>query len=144
MKRFMAVGRVSAGKTTLTRLLEGLPSEDKKTQTAETVGQSIDTPGEYLEHRGFYRALVVLSVEAEAVLLLQSCTDPRTSFPPGVSAMFARPVVGVVTKIDLAQTPDQIETARRHLMEAGAERIFPLSSVTGEGIEALRSYLSTN
>lgn len=138
----MAVGRVSAGKTTLCQHLEKLPAEYKKTQTAEMVGRSIDTPGEYLEHRGFYRALVVLSVEAEIILLLQSCTDPRLSFPPGISAMFSHPVVGVITKIDLAETKEQIETARRHLMEAGARHIFLVSSMTGEGIEALREFLS--
>ena len=51
--------------------------------------------------------------------------------------MFARPAVGVVAKTDLAQTPDQIETVRQQLMEAGAERAFPLSSVAGEGAQTL-------
>ena len=51
--------------------------------------------------------------------------------------MFARPAVGVVAKTDLAQTPDQIETVRQQLMEAGAERAFPLSSAAGEGAQTL-------
>jgi len=141
MKRFMVIGRINSGKTTLCRCLAELPQMEKKTQTAEVVGQCIDTPGEYLEHRGFYRALSVMSMDVDVVLLLQSCTDSRLSFAPGLSNMFAPPIFGVVTKIDEAPSREAVEYICEQLRQAGAEYVFYVSSVSGEGIQGLKDAL---
>ena len=53
MKRVLLVGSVSCGKTTLCQRLNGAIRQYKKTQTIEVMGQTIDTPGEYLERRSF-------------------------------------------------------------------------------------------
>lgn len=58
MKRIMLAGTVACGKTTLCQRLNGLEQTYKKTQSLEVVGTTIDTPGEYLEHRAFLRGLV--------------------------------------------------------------------------------------
>lgn len=55
--------------------------------------------------------------------------------------MFANPVVGVVTKTDLA-TEAQVEQAESLLRLAGASRVFRVSAVTGEGMEELTNWLS--
>ena len=48
--------------------------------------------------------------------------------------------VGVVTKSDLA-SEHEISNARQYLKAAGAGEIFVVSSVTGEGVEALVRHL---
>ena len=69
-------------------------------------------------------------------------TPPRTATytPPGLAAAFPVPVAGVVTKIDLA-TPRQLADGLELLELAGAKPIFSVSSVTGEGMEALVAHL---
>ena len=64
MKKILLAGAVACGKTTLCQRLNGLAQSYKKTQSLEVVGTTIDTPGEYLEHRSFLRGLVVTASEA--------------------------------------------------------------------------------
>ena len=141
MKKIILVGSVSCGKTTLCQRLNGLEQVYKKTQALEIVHQTIDTPGEYLEHRSFLRALIVTSVEAEQVLFVIDPTQTRFMFSPGQAAAFPLPVAGVVTKTDLA-TQRQIDQAEELLTLSGASPIFRVSSVTGEGIEPLMDFLN--
>ncbi|MCI5801605.1 MAG: EutP/PduV family microcompartment system protein [Oscillospiraceae bacterium] len=125
MKKVMMIGKSGCGKTTLSQRLCGLQISYKKTQAVEVVGGSIlDTPGEYMERKGFYKALIVSAVETDAVLILQACTDGQCSFSPGMGAMFGRPLVGVVTKTDLAASARQIDQAETLLRLAGAEHVF--------------------
>jgi len=138
----MMMGRVSCGKTTLCQYLAGLSLEYQKTQTVQLVGDAIDTPGEYVENRALMRGLTVTAVDADAVLFLQDCTDPECRFSPGQAAMYGRPVIGVVTKTDLAESPQAVEDARTLLELSGADPVFPISSYTGEGVKALTDYLS--
>ena len=142
MKKVMLVGKISAGKTTLCQCLNNQTLAYHKTQTIQVIGDNmIDTPGEYLERRNYYRALIVTSVEAEVIMLVQDATDDSNMFAPQFSTMFAKPVIGVVTKCDKAQ-PDQIKRAEEFLKLAGAAPIFVTSSVTGEGCNELYAYLS--
>lgn len=140
--KVMMMGRVSCGKTTLCQLLAGMELIYQKTQTVQLVGDAIDTPGEYVEHRALMRGLTVTAVDADAVLFLQDCTDPECRFSPGQAAMYNRPVIGVVTKTDLASGPQAVEDARILLELAGADPIFPISACTGEGVKALTDYLA--
>ena len=119
MKKIMLMGRVSCGKTTLCQCLAGMELRYQKTQTVQLVGDAIDTPGEYVENRALMRGLTVTAVDADAVLFLQDCTDPECRFSPGQAAMYGRPVVGVVTKTDLAPGPQALEDARTLLELAG-------------------------
>ena len=100
----------------------------------------IDTPGEYLERRYFRGALMVTATDADIIVLVQDATENGTMFPPAYNTQFAKPTLGVVTKSDLA-TPKQVETAKKFLQMAGANKIFVTSSVSGEGVDELLKFL---
>ena len=140
MKKIMLVGHVACGKTTLCQRLNGLKQEYKKTQALEVINHTIDTPGEYLEHRSFMRSLTVTAVEVDLALFLQDATSDRFLFSPGQSMAFPIPVIGVVTKTDIA-TKEQTAQAVELLELAGADPIFCISSISGEGMDALIDYL---
>ena len=140
MKKIILIGNVSCGKTTLCQALNGMELSYKKTQALEVIHRTIDTPGEYLEHRSFLQALIVTSVEADLALFVQDATQERYMFSPGQAASFPIPVAGIVSKIDQA-TEKQVEQARELLALAGADPVFAVSAVTGEGMDALSEYL---
>lgn len=141
MKKFMMIGSTGCGKTTLCQRLSGLEEEYKKTQAIEMVGSAaIDTPGEYLDRKGLFTALIVTAVEADVILFLQAADDGRFLFAPGQCAAFSAPAVGVVTKTDLADA-GQAGHAEELLRLAGAGRVFRVSARTGEGLEELRAFL---
>ena len=141
MKKIMLIGHIACGKTTLCQRLNGLKQEYKKTQTIEVINHTIDTPGEYLEHRALMRSLTVTSVDVDVALFLQDATSERFLFSPAQSTAFPIPVIGVVTKTDIA-TKEQTDQAVELLELAGADPIFCVSSVNGDGMEALIQYLS--
>lgn len=139
MRKIMLIGRVGCGKTSLAQFMAGEYRQDQKTQTIEIRGSSIiDTPGEYLENKNYYKALVVAAVEVDCILLLQACDDLQFSFSPRMYSMFNRPMIGVVTKCDLLPDLKQLGSLTELLHLAGAEQVFCVSSLTGEGMEALR------
>jgi len=90
-----------------------------------------------------YRALITTAVDADTVLLLQSATDPVCMFSPGMGSMFQKPMVGVVTKADMVQNEAQLAQAETYLRLAGADPIFLISSLTGQGIPELIRYLTS-
>lgn len=139
MKRFLLIGKSGSGKTSLLQRLYGRELEDQKTQTVESFGASIDTPGEYLERKNLFHALVVTAVDCDEILLVQAVDDADSSFPPGIDACLNRPVTGVVTKTDLVDDGARLDAAAAQLREAGASRIVSVSAKTGAGLEALRT-----
>ena len=140
MKKIILVGHVACGKTTLCQRLNGLKQEYKKTQALEVVNHTIDTPGEYLEHRSFMRSLTVTAVDVDVALFLQDATSERFLFSPAQSTAFPIPVIGVVTKTDIA-TKEQTDQAVELLELAGADPVFCISSISGDGMDALIDYL---
>lgn len=138
----MLIGKVSCGKTTLCQRLFNEEIEHKKTQTVQVLGgTAIDTPGEYMEHRAFYKALIVTSVEVDMVLFLHSADDDQFVFSPRMTSMFNKPAIGIITKVDLCRDETQLENVKNALKFAGAIKIFEISSYTGQGIEELRDFL---
>ena len=141
MKKIMLVGRTGAGKTSFCQAINDWAIEYKKTQAVEIVNNAIDTPGEYVENRALYRALIVSGADADVIVLLQDCTGDENMFAPGFASMFAKTAVGLVTKVDLAENEKQIQDAREKLELAGCEKIFEISSVERTGIEEIKAYL---
>ncbi|CAH8772910.1 EutP/PduV family microcompartment system protein [Paenibacillus dendritiformis] len=141
MKTIIFAGSTGSGKTTLCQWLHGQEIAYKKTQAVETFDQAIDTPGECIENRYLYKMLLVSSVDADVIGLVQDCTKEESYFPPAFATMFAKPVIGIVTKTELARTDEDIAQARAFLQAAGAERIFEVSTVENVGVDALRAYL---
>jgi len=135
------IGRTSSGKTTLCQSMNKEALKYHKTQTIQLFNDNtIDTPGEYLERHSFWGALQVSAADADVIILVQDATEISTMFPPGYAGQYVKPVVGVVTKTDIA-TPKQIDDAKKYLDMAGAKDIFTVSSMTGEGVEDFVRYL---
>lgn len=143
MKKIILIGNVACGKTTICQYLNHMELKYKKTQALEVYNTTIDTPGEYLENRGYLRSLMVTSTEVEQVIFVQDASREQYFFSPGQSSAFSMPVAGVVSKIDIA-TPQQIKDATELLELAGASPIFHVSPMTGEGMDALAAFLEAD
>ena len=137
MKKTLLVGRHGVGKTTLKQALRGEEIRYHKTQYMQYGDWLIDSPGEYAEVHGLGAALAIYAYEADIVALLISADDDYSLFPPNITCMVNREVIGIVTKIDKAPA----DRAERWLRLSGCEKIFPLNSHTGEGVEELKAYL---
>ena len=107
MKKMMLVGRSECGKTTLRQALKGDTIHYHKTQYINHFDVIIDTPGEYAENGRLGRALALYSYEADVVALLINAAEPYSLFPPCVTAVSCRPVIGIVTQIDEAEAEQQ-------------------------------------
>ena len=139
-KKIMLIGSSTCGKTTLCQRLNGLTIEYQKTQTIGVINNTIDTPGEYLENRQLYKGIIVTAAASDLILFLQDATDERFRFSPGQAMFFSVPVIGVVSKIDIA-TEQEVEDATELLELAGCQKVFHTSAVTGEGTKELLEYI---
>ncbi len=142
MKKVIFVGMIGCGKTTLIQRLQDDELIYTKTQTAEFIGNYIDTPGEYLEKRSLYRAIITLACEADVIAVLQDCGSDECYFPQGFAATFPKPVIGIATKIDKPESNPK--RALEFLEQTGAERFFITSALTGEGVAELLDYINSN
>ncbi|MEG1255508.1 EutP/PduV family microcompartment system protein [Clostridium sp.] len=141
MKMLMLIGKTGCGKTTLTQALNEEDIHYKKTQTVEIIDGIIDTPGEYIENRAYYKALIVTSVDSDIIAMVQDCTEEDSIFPPSFASIFAKPVIGIITKTDLCCDEDKLKAAEEVLLSAGVERIFKVSALDKVGTENLKDYL---
>ena len=140
MRKIMLFGRVGAGKTTLTQALRGEEIKYYKTQYVNYLDTVIDTPGEYTERRETSGALALYAYEADVVGLVLSANEPYSIFSPCLTSMVNRETIGIITGID---KPDaNVERVRRWLELAGCKKVFPVSSITGEGVKELVAFLS--
>ena len=143
MKKTMLIGRTGCGKTTLTQKLMDEEVKYKKTQAVTYKSKIIDTPGEYVENKMYYKSLLVLSSDAKIIILVQSAVDGATLFPPKFSTMFPKKeVIGIITKVDLAEA--DIERSKRFLVDAGATEVFTIGLNDEEGLEAIKKRLVMN
>jgi len=141
MKKLMLIGKTRCGKTTLTQAINEKGLKYKKTQTVEIFDGIIDTPGEYIESRFFYNALRVTSVDSDVIAMVQDIMQENSIFPPNFASRFAKPVIGIITKIDLCEDETKLKIAEEYLINAGVERIFKVSAFDKHGIESLKDYL---
>lgn len=86
MKRLMFIGPSQCGKTSLTQSLRGEALHYKKTQAIEWSPMAIDTPGEYLENRCLYSALLTSACEADVIALVLNADAQWSPFSPGFTA----------------------------------------------------------
>ena len=137
MRKTLLIGRHGVGKTTLKQALRGEEIHYVKTQYMDYGDWLLDSPGEYAEVHGLGAALAIYSYVADIVALLISADDDYSLFPPNITCMVNREVIGIVTKIDKASP----ERAENWLRLSGCERIFHINSHTGHGVEELKAYL---
>ena len=123
----------------MTQALRGEEIKYYKTQYVNYLDTVIDTPGEYTERRETSGALALYAYEADIVGLVLSANEPYSIFSPCLTSMVNREAIGIITGID---KPDaNVERVTRWLKLAGCKKIFPVSSITGEGLAALSQYL---
>lgn len=140
MKKIILIGRTGSGKTTLTQAINECSIKYKKTQALEYHNNILDTPGEYIENKRFYNALITSSFDCDIIGLVQDCTDDACIFPPSFASMFNKVVIGVVTKIDCQKI--NIKYAEECLKSSGANKIFRVSSLDKRGIDEIKIFLS--
>ncbi len=140
MRKLILIGRVAAGKTTLTQALLGEELHYFKTQYVQYGDMIIDTPGEYTELRNLSGALALYAYEADVVGLVLSADEPYSIFSPNITCLVNRDVVGIITGVDKERAnPDRVE---RWLRLSGCKKVFRVSSYTGEGISDIIDYLN--
>ena len=138
MKKIILIGRSECGKTTLTQALKGEKIHYHKTQYVNRFDVIIDTPGEYIQTKNLGNAIAMYTFEADVVGLLMSSREPYSLYPPCVTPLCNRPVIGIVTQINSdGADPDRAES---WLRLAGCETIFRVDSKTGEGVWKIIDY----
>lgn len=139
--RFMLVGPIDAGKTTLFNALFDRDEEVRKTQALEFEAGGIDTPGEFFSHPRMYSALIATSSETDTLVYVHPCGDREFRLPPGLLNVYAgKRLIGVITKTDLPECdPDWTEKLLRNNGFNGP--IFRVSVKDPDSIAPLRSYL---
>lgn len=140
MKKIIFVGKTGSGKTTLCQKLDQMEIEYKKTQSVELYDNSIDTPGEFMENRRFYNAIITTAVDAKIIAIVYDATQEENYIAPGFASIFCKDVIGIVTKINKA-TKEQIIRACEMLEIAGTNKIFKIDTVDNMGLEPLFDYL---
>ena len=139
MRKIILIGRSESGKTTLIQALKGEKIQYHKTQYVNHFDVLIDTPGEYIESKIFGGALAMYTFEAQVVGLLLSATEPYSLYSPCITPLANRDVIGIVTKTDHENAnPKQAE---EWLRLAGCEKVFHVSSYTGDGVWQILEYL---
>lgn len=140
MRKIILMGRSGAGKTTLTQALKGEEIKYHKTQYINHFESIIDTPGEYAQTHELGYALALYAYEADVVGLMLSAEEPYSLWPPNITCMVNREVVGIVTHIDTPKArPDRAE---RWLRLSGCKKIFFVNSKGNEGVEEILQFLA--
>ncbi len=140
MKRLILMGRSGVGKTTLAQALKGEQVEYKKTQSISYENEFlIDTPGEYAENHDLGAALCLYAYEADVVALLVAADEQYSLFPPCITCMVNRDVIGIVTKKNCGNP----QRAENWLRLSGCKNVFWVDSKTKEGINEVINYLKT-
>ena len=142
-KPVMLVGPVGSGKSTLLKAV--LPQSRatgpvRKTEAISYLDQAIDTPGEMVTIPHFYNALILNSVRAGLILFLMDASRP-SQLPPRLALAMKAPVLGVISKIDLADDNGRMR-ARAALSDAGVPESIEVSVTTGEGLEELKKRMA--
>jgi len=139
MRKMLLIGKTGSGKTSLIQGVQGEEIIYRKTQAITFRGMFVDSPGEFLENRRFYSALLVSSVDCDIIGLVQDATRSNSVYPPKFASMFKKRIIGIVTKVD--KISGDPERAEKFLRRAGADEVVRTSATDRIGLDLLRSYL---
>ncbi len=140
MKKLILIGRSGVGKTTLTQALKGEKTHYQKTQYIDYGDFLIDTPGEYAENHDLGAALCLYAYEADVVALLIAADEQYSLFPPNITCMVNREVIGIVTKCNKADPA----RAEKWLRLSGCETVYKVDSKTREGINQVLNHIENH
>ncbi|MDE6893613.1 MAG: EutP/PduV family microcompartment system protein, partial [Lachnospiraceae bacterium] len=85
------------------------------------------------------RALALYAYEADVVGLLLAANESYSLYPPNITCMVNRDVVGIVTKIDRKDANPA--RAEKWLRLTGCKKIFFVNSTANEGVSDILEYL---
>ena len=140
--RFMLIGEIGAGKTTLFNHLFGKDEEARKTQVMEFEGDcGIDTPGEYFSHPRLYHALISMATDVERLVYVHPADVFDCRLPHGLLDLYAdKTIDAIISKTDL---PDaDLARVTQLLRDAGiAGQIFSVARTDLVAIEKVRCHL---
>lgn len=140
MGKILLIGGIGAGKTSLKQMLMNEQVCYKKTQMLDYSHTFIDCPGEYLEIPRYYHVLIDASHRVSEIWALQDATKQRSFYPPKFAKVFRKPIIGIITKVDLPKA--DIKQASSFLNFAGIEGPFySISVMNGEGVAPLHMRL---
>ncbi|THF67024.1 ethanolamine utilization protein EutP [Pseudothauera nasutitermitis] len=139
--RFVLVGPVAAGKTTLFNALIGRREAAMKTQALDYENGIVDTPGEFFSHPRLYHALINTIADARTIVYVHGAIDFDYRLPPGLLDVNAdKRLMAAITKIDLpGADPQRVEA----LLRAGgfSAPIFQVSVFRPETLAPFKRYL---
>ncbi|UYZ83660.1 ethanolamine utilization protein EutP [Entomomonas sp. E2T0] len=141
-QRYVLVGPVGAGKTSLFNALNDDYSLAVKTQAVAFDQQGgVDTPGEFFNHPRLYRALISTTTEAEAIIYVHAANDPICRLPTGLLEVYQnKRLITVITKIDLPNV--DVPAIKQMLLEHGLkEPIFEICTQDPTSVQALATFL---
>src|SRR5256885_4352246 len=156
------IGAPNAGKSTLTNVLVGskVSIVSRKVQTTRALVRGVaivgdaqlvlmDTPGIFAPRRRLDRAMVTTAWggahDADIVALL---IDARKGIDEEAEAILARlgelrqPKALVLNKVDLVDKPALLALAQAVNEKAKFDASFMVSALTGDGIDALKTWLA--
>ena len=139
MKKIVLLGPQGVGKSTLANLLEGKKDTlIDKTVVPEYIGDALDTPGEYIEHRLFFGRFQVLAAEYQIIGVVIPCKFDNIYIPPNFVSMFPnKKHIGIITKTDIGNQHD-VEKCKILLNQAGIDEYCEISIYDPESIQRLK------
>lgn len=124
MKKYVFVGSVGVGKTSLFNALMGDYELARKTQAVDyNLMGGIDTPGEFFSHPHLYKAMISTTTEAEIIIYVHSAEDQICRLPRGILDIYNnKTIVTIITKVDLPNV--DLSKVRKVLVECGLNEPF--------------------
>ena len=142
MKKYVFVGSVGVGKTSLFNALMGDYELARKTQAVDyNLMGGIDTPGEFFSHPHLYKAMISTTTEAEIIIYVHSAEDQICRLPRGILDIYNnKTIVTVITKADLPNV--DLPTVRKVLVECGLNEPFlEINTQDPKDVQMVADYL---